>query len=107
MEEYRYKGFGKEALLLTEKLAKDLNFKFMRLFTDKYDNHKAIQFYKKNGYIFEDYNSDLEILNNEFCVVIGSKSLCDLKVNLWNNKFINLSKQTIKQEMNKPKKDHD
>ena len=75
-----------------------MNYKFMRLFTDKIDNDLAINFYKKYGYSFEDYNNDLEKLKDEFNVVIGSKSLCNEKINLWNNRFINLSKQTIKQQ---------
>lgn len=98
IEKYREKGYGKEVLKLTEDYARNMNYKFMRLFTDKIDNDLAINFYKKYGYSFEDYNNDLEKLKDEFNVVIGSKSLCNEKVNLWNNRFINLSKQTIKQQ---------
>ena len=97
-EEFRNKGYGKLALLLTEEYAKGEGYKFMRLFTDKYDNDLAISFYKKYGYVFEDYNSDLEELKDSFCVVIGSKSISEYKVTPWNNRFINLSKQTIKQQ---------
>lgn len=96
-EEYRYKGYGYKSLLLTEEYAKNLGFKYMRLFTDKEGNDYAIEFYKRNGYIFEDYDCDLEKLKNEFNVVIGSKSLTNDKVTLWNNRFINLTKQTKKQ----------
>lgn len=96
-EEYRGKRFGNEALMLTEDYAKKLGFKYMRLFTDDI-NYKAINFYKLNGYIFEDYNSNLEELKDEFKVVIGSKSISDLEMELWNNRFINLTKQTLKQK---------
>lgn len=97
LEEYRYKGYGKELLKLTEDLMKDMGFKYSRLFTDRLNNDVAINFYKRNGYVFEKYDSNLEELKDLFDVVIGSKSLCDLEVPKWNNRFINLSKQTKKQ----------
>ena len=97
-EGYRDKGYGKKSLKLTEEYAKNLGFKYMRLFTDKLDNEKAISFYEANGYSFEDYDCDKEELKDEFNVVIGSKSLGEEEVPLWNNKFINLTKQTYKQQ---------
>ena len=97
-EEYRGKGFGKEALELTENYAIERGFKFMRLFTDKYDNMEAIDFYRSQGYTFENYDCKQEDLRGMFQVVIGSKSISDLKVKKWNNKFLNITKQTIKQE---------
>lgn len=97
-EEFREKGFGKKALKLTEDYAKSLGYKYMRLFTDRVDNDQAINFYKNLGYSFEDYNCDMEELKDEFDVVIGSKSLIDEEVPLWDNKFINLTKQTYKQQ---------
>lgn len=97
-EAYRDKGYGKKALRLTEKYAKSLGYKFIRLFTDKENNDKAIKFYELNGYTFEDYNCDKEALKDSFNVVIGSKSLGDEEVPLWDNKFINLTKQSYKQQ---------
>ena len=97
-EEYRDKGYGRKSLKLTEEYAKSAGFKYMRLFTDKLDNEKAIAFYEANGYSFEDYVCDKEELKNEFNVVIGSKSLHKEEVPLWDNKFINLTKQTYKQQ---------
>lgn len=97
-EEYRGMHYGKEALMLSEEYAKSQGYKFMRLFTDKFGNDYAIEFYKRNGYTFEDYNSNEEILKDEFEVVIGSKSISKYKVDKWDNRFINLSKQTMKQE---------
>lgn len=97
-EEYRNKKYGKKTLLLSEEYAKKLNFKFMRLLTDKFDNDYAIEFYERNGYTFEDYDSDLEPLKEKFKVVIGSKALGDIEPDKWDNRFINLSKQTIKQQ---------
>ena len=96
-DKYRDKGYGKQALKLTEDYAKSLGYKFMRLFTDRLDNDKAINFYKKSGYTFEEYHNDEEELKDEFDVVIGSKALSDEEVPLWNNKFINLTKQSYKQ----------
>ena len=97
-EEFRMNKYGTKALLLTEEYAKNKGFKYMRLFTDKYGNDYVINFYKKNGYIFEDYDCDLEALKDSFKVVIGSKSLTNDKLDKWNNRFINLSKQTLKQQ---------
>ena len=99
-EEYRGNHYGKDALILSEEYAKEKGYKFIRLFTDKYDNDYAIEFYKRNGYVFEDYKSDEELLMDEFEVVIGSKSISKYKVDKWDNRFINLSKQTIKQKYN-------
>lgn len=97
LEKYRKKRYGKNALKLTEEYAKMMGYKFIRLFTDKEDNEYAIKFYEMNGYTFEDYNCHLEALRDEFNVVIGSKSLCELEVDKWNNRFLNITKQTIKQ----------
>ena len=97
---YRNKGFGKKALRITEEYASSLGFKFMRLFTDKENNDLAINFYKNLGYTFEDYDNNDEALKDEFNVVIGSKSLCEEEVDPWNNRFINLTKQTYKQQYN-------
>ncbi len=97
-EEYRNKGYGKHALLLTEEYAKGEGYKLMRLFTDKDDNDLAINFYKKYGYTFGDYDPNEEKLKDMFKVVIGSKSISEYKLTPWNNRFINLSKQTIKQQ---------
>jgi ribosomal protein S18 acetylase RimI-like enzyme len=94
---YRYQGIGKDVLALTEDYARENNYKFIRLFTDKLNNDPVINFYKKNGYTFEDYNSNLEDKKNDFLVVIGSKSLTGEEVEPWNNKFLNISKQALKQ----------
>ena len=96
-EEYRGKHYGKKALILSEEYAKSQGYKFMRVFTDKFNDY-AIEFYERNGYEFEDYDSDEEVLKDEFEIVIGSKSISEYKVDKWNNRFINLSKQTLKQE---------
>ena len=98
-KEYRDKGYGRKVLKLTEEFAKNLGFRYMRLFTDKENNDQAINFYINNGYAFEDYNNEQEALKDEFNVVIGSKSLDKRDIlPLWNNRFINLTKQTYKQQ---------
>ena len=96
-EEYRDRGYGKKSLKLTEDYAKSLGFKYMRLFTDR-TNEKAIKFYQNNGYTFEDYNCEEEEARDEFDVVIGSKALGKGKVEPWNNEYINITKQTYKQQ---------
>ena len=49
------------------------------------------------GYEFEDYSCKEESANDKFLVVIGSKSLTGLKLEKWNNKFLNITKQISKQ----------
>ena len=97
LESFRFKGIGNIALKMTEDLAISKGFKYMRLFTDRI-NLIAIEFYKKNGYTFEAYENEEEGLKDLFDVVIGSKSISELEVPEWNNKFINMTKQTIKQQ---------
>ena len=97
-EEFRGQGIGREMLELSEEYARSRGFINLRLFTDKYDNLDAINFYKHCGFTFEDYNCNKEELKDMFKVVIGSKSLVDKKVPKWGNKFLNITKQIIKQE---------
>lgn len=96
-KKYRKNGYGNQILEMTEDYAKSLGYKYIRLFTDRHNNDHAIAFYAKSGYIFEGYDCDQEEVKDKFSVVIGSKTLCDKPVKPWNNKFINLTKQTIKQ----------
>lgn len=92
-KEYRKYGYGKQIFDYTVKVAKDYNKKFLRLYTFEIWNNEAQKFYKKNMDIGEYYFNDKEhkdIFNGK--PKIFSISLCDEKVNLWNNKFIDISK---------------
>lgn len=91
-KEYRKLGYGKQILDYTIKKAKDYNKKYLRLYTFEIYNNEAQEFYKKNMDLGEYYYNDKEhkdIFDGK--PKIFSISLCNEKVELWNNKFINIS----------------
>ncbi len=91
-EEYRKAGYGKQLLDYTIKMAKECDKKFLRLYTFEIWNKEAQVFYKKNMDIVEDYFNEREhkgIFKGK--PRIFSITLCDEKVEVWNNKFINIS----------------
>ncbi len=80
-----------------EEIPKEQGFKTARLYTDKYDNEVAINFYKTNVYIEVDYILDEDSASKIYPLFIFSKSLNGSKVTRWNNKNIGFTKQTEKQ----------
>lgn len=91
-KEYRKLGYGKQIFDYTIEIAKDLNKKYLRLYTFEIWNNEAQKFYKKNMDLEEYYHNDKEYKEIfEGKPKIFSISLCDEKVELWNNKFINIS----------------
>lgn len=86
----RRKSYGKRILEQTMELARQKGFKTMRLYTDAIDNADAIKLYKKLGFVGEKYSAE-ELLYDCY---IYSKSLCNEKVDLWNNKKIGLAYQS-------------
>lgn len=91
-EEYRKLGYGKQILDYTIKKAKELDKKYLRLYTFEIWNKVAQTFYKRNMDIGEYYYNEKEHKDIfEGKPKIFSISLCDERVRLWNNKFINIS----------------
>lgn len=91
-KEYRKLGYGKQIFDYTVEMAKALNKKYLRLYTFEIWNNEAQSFYKRNMDLGEYYNNDKEHKDIfEGKPKIFSISLCDEKVELWNNKFINIS----------------
>lgn len=91
-KQYRKAGYGKQLLDYTIKIAKEYNKKYLRLYTFKTWNKEAQKFYKNNMDIGEPYFNEREhkeIFKGK--PKIFSISLCDEKIELWNNKFINIS----------------
>lgn len=91
-KEYRKLGYGKQLLDYTIKIAKEHHKKYLRLYTFEIWNDTAQEFYKKNMDIGEYYFNEKEhqeIFKGK--PKIFSISLCDEKVELWDNKFINIS----------------
>ena len=91
-KEYRRLGYGKQILDYTIEMAKALNKKYLRLYTFEIWNNEAQEFYKRNMDLGEYYYNDKENKDIfEGKPKVFSISLCDEKVELWNNKFINIS----------------
>ena len=99
-DEFRHKGYGKKTLKLSKEYAKKLNFKFLRVLIDNEDK-ETYAFYKKNHFKFEQYNCSSEPLKDEINYNIGSIKISHQKLKLWDNKFINVSKQVKKQNEGK------
>lgn len=95
LEEYRFKGFGTQMFNDIIEKAKVFNKKFLRLFTYEVWNNEAQCFYNKHMQIGEYYtNKDddqYDIIEGK-CKIFGY-SLCDEKVNYWNNKFIDIGSE--------------
>lgn len=95
LKEYRSMGFGKQMLEFIKQKAKNINKKYLRLYTYEIWNHEAQEFYKRNMDIGEYYYNDKEKHKEVFegKPKIFSSSLCGEKVELWNNKYINISEE--------------
>ena len=92
-KEYRKLGYGRKILDYTIEMAKRYNKKYLRLYTFEIWNSEAQDFYKKYMDIGEYYFNAKEhedIFDGK--PKIFSISLCEERVDLWNNKFINISK---------------
>lgn len=91
-KEYRKMGFGKQMLDFIMEVAKENHRKYLRLYTFEVWNSEAQKFYQTNMDIGEIYFNEKEQKDVfEGKPKIFSKSLCDEKVELWNNKFIDIS----------------
>lgn len=91
-KEYRKLGYGKQIFNYTIEIAKSMNKEYLRLYTFEIWNNEAQVFYNKNMDLGEYYYNDKEHKEIfEGKPKIFSISLCDKKVELWNNKFINIS----------------
>lgn len=91
-KEYRKLGYGKQIFDYTIEMAKTYNKKNLRLYTFEIWNNEAQKFYKRNMDLGEYYYNEKEHKEiYEGKPKIFSISLCNEKVELWNNKFINIS----------------
>lgn len=91
-KKYRKLGYGKQILDYTIERAKELNKKYLRLYTFEIWNNEAQEFYKRNMDLGEYYYNEKEHKDIfEGRPKIFSISLCNKRVELWNNKFINIS----------------
>lgn len=91
-KEYRKLGYGKQIFDYTIEIAKSYHKKYLRLYTFEIWNNEAQKFYKRNMDLEENYYNDKEEEELfEGKPKIFSISLCNEKVEPWNNKYINIS----------------
>ena len=93
---YRNKGLGRELLRKTMELAKEKNFKYLRIYTDYIANHDAVILYEKENFVSEKYTKE----ELPYDCRIYSKSLTNEKISLWNNKNLGLSYQSDLEKLN-------
>ena len=101
LEEYRKKGYGKEILNKTILLAKEKGYKEFRIYTDEYAI-SAHKLYSSLGFIKEIYDRDDD--KDEYFIAdiyIYSLSLTNKEISLWNNKFLGLKEQGVKENLYK------
>lgn len=101
LKEYRHMGFGKQLFDYVVDEAKSIHKKVLRLYTSEIWNKSAQEFYNKYMDIGEYYYNEKE-KNEEifdYKIKVFSKSLCDEKVSMWNNKFINISEEDDEHEI--------
>ena len=99
-KEYRRMGYGKEILLDTIEMAKNLAkkypIKYLRLYTSERDNKDSLFLYDKVMDLKEYYYNENDINYDNTCVVY-SKNLTEEKIKKWDNDFIDI-KRYVKEE---------
>lgn len=86
----RNHGYAKQLLEETINLVKKNGCKVLRLYTDKVANAEAIKLYEKLGFVGEKYSSE----ELSYDCWIYSKNLYYEEIQLWNNKNLNLARQS-------------
>lgn len=97
LEEERHKGYALKMLQHFEDVSRKKGYSNIRLYTDEVLNAEACLLYENFGMIKEKYSNPLESDEINNAILIFSKSLHDEKVELWNNKFLELTEQVDKQ----------
>lgn len=100
LEKYRRMGLGSKALKLFEAEAKKRGYRFVRLYTGRYNNATAKSFYESNGYIEEHYDCTEDPGSAVEKLSIYSKSLyADTDIIPWKSKNLHIDEQLQKQAM--------
>ncbi len=96
LPEFRSKGIGRKSILDMIDEAKKYNKKYFRLYTNDKGDSTARPLYRSVMQTYENYTNINDYNYNGNCLVY-SYSLCNEKVSLWNNRFLNL-KEDIQDE---------
>lgn len=89
LPEFRSKGIGRKSILDMIQEAKKYNRKYFRLYTNDKGDSTARPLYRSVMQLYENYNN-LNDYNYDGNCLVYSYSLCNEKVSLWNNRFLNL-----------------
>ncbi|MBR5389601.1 GNAT family N-acetyltransferase [Candidatus Saccharibacteria bacterium] len=95
----RRKHYGERIIAQTIEIAKQKGFNVIRLYTDAISNATAIKLYEKLGFVGEKYSAE----ELPYDCYIYSKSLHGEKVQLWNNKMLDLAFQSELENVPKDK----
>lgn len=96
---YRGNGFARQAFEFWLDMSRKSGAKTARIYTSESDNAEAIRFYQKMGMEMEKYYNPDDVHEFMDSAVIFSKSLTDGPAQPWNNKYLFLGKQEVKQKM--------
>ena len=97
LEKFRNKGYGLLSFDFFESLAKEKGYLSIRVYTSS-EFDVAIKLYQNKKMISERYNNKLECAEINEETIIFSKSLTNKKIDLWNNKYLELTSQIEKEK---------
>ncbi|MCI8461202.1 MAG: GNAT family N-acetyltransferase [Bacilli bacterium] len=97
LDKYRNRGYGSLMFNFFEDLAKKKGYTAVRVYTSA-EFEDAIKLYQNKGMISERYSNELECSEINEETIIFSKSLTNKKIDLWNNKFLELTAQIEKEK---------
>lgn len=83
--------------LISISLAKEKGYLSIRVYTSS-EFDVAIKLYQNKKMISERYNNKLECVEINEETIIFSKSLTNKKIDLWNNKYLELTSQIEKEK---------
>lgn len=97
LKQYRRKGYGSKTIRLFEAEAHKLGYLYCRFYADRFNNDTALDFYRKNGYSLEVYETWQDPASFDFPILVGGKSISDSPLKLWANRNMGFTAQIFKQ----------
>lgn len=108
LEEYRNKGYGRQALLDTIEMARKLTNKhpllYFRIYTYKKANHLAQPMYQKYLDLKEEYTNKNDYKVKDDICYIYTKTYTD-KIEYWNNRYAYINEDVEKEKISKSKRE--
>lgn len=97
LNEFRNKWYWSWAFDFFESLSREKGYESIRIYRDN-SFDKAISLYKRKWMVEERYSNELESDEVNTEILIYSKSLTENEVELWNNKFLQITAQNEKEK---------